>query len=78
MSKPSPTNPLYSNWMVEFRCAKCAKKLTPSQVHYKNGVCPHCGNDSESTIIAHTRHPYRLRWVKPEWHFWEVPEIEYK
>jgi len=43
-----PKKPYY---VAVFHCVKCDKELTDSQRNYRHGVCPHCGNISNSTIV---------------------------
>lgn len=35
-----------------FKCVKCRAELSQHERVYNNGVCPHCGNASEGTIVA--------------------------
>lgn len=41
-------------------CKECHSELTEDEEMYSDGVCPHCGKYSESTIVDSYRRAYRL------------------
>lgn len=39
-----------SDWYKLSVCSKCEHTLSDRAEYYGNGICPHCGHDSDSTI----------------------------
>ena len=39
------------NWTAHYFCTGCDGRLTKSQVHNSDGVCPLCGRISPGTIL---------------------------
>lgn len=42
-------------WEAKFTCVKCLQELTYNEVMDSRGVCPKCGNVSDSTIVDHKK-----------------------
>jgi len=65
------TNRKYLPSMV---CYSCEKTLNHFNEFYNRGICPHCGANSDSTIVDAKIIP--LKWVKSWWIFghWENPD----
>lgn len=42
-------------FMAAYLCVKCSKSLTWNEVMDSDGVCPYCGNLSNSTIVEHKK-----------------------
>ncbi len=65
-------------WKAAYFCVKCHKELSLYMVMHNDGVCPLCGNCSNSTITNYIKCTYREEIVKksPWWKFWENDEVK--
>lgn len=59
-----------SNWYVIHVCKKCEKRLSNNQRIYSRGVCPKCGNSSNSTICNTVDVIVKKVKNHPWWRFW--------
>jgi predicted RNA-binding Zn-ribbon protein involved in translation (DUF1610 family) len=50
----------YGKWYVYFVCKKCKEELNHNERMYSNGVCPHCGECNNSTIVDYIRNSRRF------------------
>lgn len=57
-------------------CVKCHKELTDNQRYYSKGICPFCGESSNSTIVDTMKVVLRKVEHHPWWRFWNK-HIEY-
>lgn len=59
-----------SKWIRKALCVECKTPLSHTEEYYSDGICPHCGHNSNGTI-CNTK-VKAVRWVvdsQPKW--WE-------
>lgn len=52
---PNPECTEPRRWRAVWRCAACYKQLTNRERMYSSGVCPHCGEVTDGTIVGATK-----------------------
>ena len=59
---PSPAGE-YGPWTFYYVCSKCEEYLSDYTFYYGNGLCPHCGHYSASTICDAKKVVRRKRYT---------------
>jgi len=57
-------------WESAYCCVKCDGWLSWRSVMGSHGVCPLCGNSSESTVIDTYKRSYYKKIINPWYKFW--------